>query len=77
MNAARNELSYSAASAELEDILEQLANENIDVDELAVKVERAAELIRICRGRIRAAQLNVQEIVADLDDSTTDGEATP
>ena len=62
------ELGYAAALRELEDILEQLEDDDIDVDVLSSKVERAAELIRLCRSRIRAAQISVEEIVADLDE---------
>lgn len=76
MSAAKDELGYAEALAELEDILGQLEDDDIDVDVLAVKVERAAELIRLCRGRIRAAQLSVEEIVADLDDLAEGGEAS-
>ena len=68
MSSAEQEIGYAAALAELEEILEQLEDDDIDVDVLSSKVERAAELIRLCRGRIRTAQLSVEEIVADLDD---------
>jgi exodeoxyribonuclease VII small subunit len=68
-----DEVGYAAALAELEEILDQLEDDNIDVDVLSSKVERAAELIRLCRGRIRAAQMSVEEIVAELDDLADDG----
>ena len=72
MNAPDDELGYADALAELEEILDQLEDDDVDVDVLSSKVERAAVLIRLCRGRIRAAQLRVEEIVADLDDLTDD-----
>ena len=62
------EMGYAAALNELEEILDQLEDDNIDVDVLSTKVERAAELIRLCRSRIRAAQISVEEIVAELED---------
>ena len=62
------ELGYAEAMEELESILEQLDDDAVDVDLLSTRVERAAELIRFCRGRIRAAQLSVEEIVAELDE---------
>ena len=46
------EISYRDALSELEGLLTELEEEQVDVDELAVKVHRAAELIRLCRGRI-------------------------
>ncbi len=68
MSTSDDELGYADALSELEEILEQLEDADIDVDVLSSKVERAAVLIRLCRGRIRDAQLSVEEIVAELDD---------
>ena len=61
------EIGYADALSELQEILGELEAEDIDIDVLAVKVERAAELIRVCRGRINTAEVRVKEIVAGLD----------
>ena len=68
------DIGYVDALAELEQILEELEDDNVDIDVLSVRVERAAELIAICRGRIHRAQEQVASIVADFDaaDSPTD-----
>lgn len=58
---------YSAAAAELEAILATLDRDDLDVDQLAGQVERAAELIEFCRARIDAARVNVEKVVADFD----------
>jgi exodeoxyribonuclease VII small subunit len=58
---------YAAAVDELEGILAELEDDRLDVDQLAERVARAAELIRLCRDRIRATRLVVEQIVADLD----------
>ena len=63
-----DELGYADALTELEEILDQLEDDDIDVDVLSTKVERAAVLIRLCRGRIRDAQVSVEEIVSELED---------
>jgi len=57
----------AAAVDELEGILAELEDDRLDVDQLAERVARAAELIRLCRDRIRATRLEVEQIVADLD----------
>jgi exodeoxyribonuclease VII small subunit len=57
-----SEIGYEDAVTELEEILEELADDDIDVDHLAERVKRATELVRICRERIAAAQLEVKEI---------------
>jgi exodeoxyribonuclease VII small subunit len=59
--------SYAAAVDELEGILAELEDDRLDVDQLAERVARAAELIRLCRERIRATRLEVEQIVSDLD----------
>ncbi|HEY4377276.1 MAG TPA: exodeoxyribonuclease VII small subunit [Acidimicrobiales bacterium] len=57
---------YAAAMEELETIVERLEHDDLDVDRLASDVARAAELVAICRGRIEAARLQVQQVVDDL-----------
>ena len=48
------DISYRDALSELERLLTELEGEQVDVDELAVKVRRSAELIRLGRvGRRR------------------------
>jgi exodeoxyribonuclease VII small subunit len=58
---------YAAAVDELEAILAQLDDDRLDVDQLAERVARAAEPIRLCRERISATRLEVERIVADLE----------
>lgn len=60
-------LSYAEAVVELETILSELEADDVDVDRLAEKVRRAADLIELCRGRLESAQVEVTRIVADLD----------
>lgn len=61
------EVGYADAMAELEAILEEIEDDAVDVDVLAARVKRAAELLRVCRARISAARVEVTQIVADLD----------
>ena len=39
----------------------------VDVDRLAERVRRASTLIRLCRGRIADARMQVESVVADLE----------
>lgn len=64
------EIGYGQALAELEGILDEIEHDAVDVDVLAARVKRAAELLRVCRDRITAARIEVTQIVADLDPST-------
>ena len=60
------DIGYAAALAELEQILTEIEDDAVDVDVLAARVRRAAELLRVCRDRIAAARDEVGQIVADL-----------
>jgi exodeoxyribonuclease VII small subunit len=61
---------YAAALAELETILSELERTDVDVDVLAARVKRAAELIGFCRDRIGNARLHIEQVVADLGDDS-------
>ncbi|MGA0784918.1 MAG: exodeoxyribonuclease VII small subunit [Ilumatobacteraceae bacterium] len=56
------DIGYEDAVTELEEILEALSDDDINVDELAERVKRATELVKVCRDRIAAARLEVKEI---------------
>jgi len=61
------EIGYADALAELESILAEIEDDAVDVDVLAARVKRAAELLRVCRSRISAAKVEVSQIVAELE----------
>ena len=58
------EVSYAAALDELEQILVELDDDQLDVDVVAERVQRAAALIRVCRARIAGARMQVERVVA-------------
>jgi len=60
-------IGYAEAQRELDGILTDLERADVDVDVLAERVRRAAELIRLCRERIGAARVHIEQVVADLD----------
>jgi exodeoxyribonuclease VII small subunit len=63
---------YADALSELDGILRELEGSDVDVDHLAERVARAAELITLCRGKIAAAQLRIEQVTADLDGAPSD-----
>ena len=69
-----DEIGYADAMRELGDILDELDRDDLDVDLLAVRVQRASELIQLCRGRIARAQADVDRIVTDLESTTSPDE---
>lgn len=57
---------YGAAVAEIEQILASIDRDEIDIDELSQKVERAVELLKVCRAKLRATELRVTEVLKDV-----------
>ncbi|MCX6523394.1 MAG: exodeoxyribonuclease VII small subunit [Actinobacteria bacterium] len=66
------ELGFSAAMAELEQIVASLESDGLDVDELAEKVSRAAEIVDWCRSKLDATRFQVEKIVERLDGATAE-----
>jgi exodeoxyribonuclease VII small subunit len=59
---------YTGMLEELERILAELERDDVDVDVLAARVARAAELVEACRARIDRARMEVERVVATLGD---------
>ena len=65
-------LGFRQAMEELEAILERIEGEEIDIDRLAQELRRAAQLLDLCRGKIRKAEVEVTQIVQTLEDHGAD-----
>lgn len=70
---AAEELGFSAAMEELETILRRIEGEEIDIDALAEELRRATELLEVCRGKIRKAEVEVTQIVQSLEEDEGGG----
>ena len=68
--------SFSQSMQELESILKRIDSDEIDIDRLAVELRRAAELLELCRGKIRRAELEFNQIVTRLSDGGDDNNDT-
>ena len=64
-----NEMTYTTAFDELQQIVADMEDGEITVDDLAVKVKRAAELIKICKNKLTETEGDVQKILSDLDEN--------
>ena len=62
---AKKELSYSDAMTELESILNGIQSQQIDIDQLAENIKRAAELIKYCKSKLKTAEDQIQGIFQD------------
>ena len=59
---------YTDAFEELQQIVADIEDGEISVDELSVRVKRAAELIKICKAKLTSTEENVSEILKELED---------
>jgi exodeoxyribonuclease VII small subunit len=60
--------SYSLAFEELQRIVSEMERGDVGIDELAVNVKRAAELIQYCKNKLKATELDVAEILKQLEE---------
>ncbi len=70
------QMTYSQALTELEKIVEEIESEEIDVDTVAEKVKRAAQLIKFCRSRLKDTGEEVKKVVAGMEEKTEPGDTT-
>ena len=61
-----DEVAFGDAVNELEEILRRIEGEEIDLDQLAAELKRATALLEVCRGKVRRAEIEVEQIVANL-----------
>ena len=61
--------SFGVALEELEGILQRIDGDAVDIDALADELRRATELLELCRGKIRKAEVEVEQIVQRLEGS--------
>ncbi|WP_460551063.1 exodeoxyribonuclease VII small subunit [Hymenobacter daeguensis] len=65
-------MTYREAIEELETILRALETDAVDVDDLTTRVERSAELIRLCRHKLRHAEASLDRVFDTLDEEEDD-----
>jgi exodeoxyribonuclease VII small subunit len=63
----QNKYSYTDAFNELQQIVRDMEDGEITVDELSLKVKRAAELIKICKQKLTSTEEDVNLILKELE----------
>ncbi len=61
------QLTYSQALSELEGILSALRSDSCDVDTLAERTRRAAELLSYCRAKLTRTEGELAKVLEELD----------
>jgi exodeoxyribonuclease VII small subunit len=57
----KNDLTYSEAFYQLQQLVGELEDGNIQLEELAAKVRHANELIAICENKLRSIELEIND----------------
>jgi exodeoxyribonuclease VII small subunit len=62
------EITYTAAFEELQEIVNEIELGEISVDALSAKVKRASVLIKICKSKLTTTEEDVQKILKELEE---------
>ena len=62
------EITYTAAFEELQEIVNEIEQGEISVDALSAKVKRASVLIKICKTKLTTTEEDVQKILKELEE---------
>lgn len=66
----KKEITYQQAITEIEEILSKIENEELDVDDLTVKVKRVASLIKTCKDKLHITEQEVNKILKEVDNNS-------
>lgn len=69
MPAPKKKETYSQAMERLEKIVSQIDNNELEIDELAVKIKEANEIITFCSDKLTKADREVQKLLSDKQES--------
>ena len=62
----KNEMDYTGAFAKLEELVAQLEEGDIQLEDLAAKIEQANELIAICEKKLRRTDEEVVSAIGEV-----------
>ena len=71
----QEEMTFQQAVDRLEETLRRMEEESVDIDDLARELRTATELLELCRAKLRRAELEVEQVMADgfdLEDRSSD-----
>lgn len=60
------EVGFGEAMEQLESILGRIESDETDIDALAVELRKAAELLEVCREKVRRAELEINQVVEKM-----------
>ena len=60
---------YSEAIAQLEEIVRQIDNNELEIDELAEKIEEANKIITFCKDKLTKADAEIEKLLSNGQES--------
>lgn len=67
MNGQQEQLNYTSAINELEQIIGEMEDASISMDELSAKVKRAAELLQFCKNKLTSTEHEVNGVLKNFE----------
>ena len=58
-------IKYEAAVEELQQIVDQMEGDELDIDQLATKLKRAQQLIKLCRAKLTKTDEEIKKLLAE------------
>ena len=58
-------IKYEAAMAELQSIVHKMENDELDIDQMAEQLNRAQELIKLCKDKLTKTDAEIKKILTD------------
>ncbi len=59
----KSQMTYTDAYQELQEIVQKMENADISVDELSQKIERASQLIQICKDKLTKTEEEINQLI--------------
>lgn len=61
----KEEMKYEAAIAELQAIASKMENNELDIDQMAEQLERAQQLIKLCKDKLTKTDAEIKKILTE------------
>ena len=61
----KEEMKYEAAIAELQAIASKMENNELDIDQMAEQLERAQQLIKLCKDKLTKTDAKIKKILTE------------
>lgn len=58
-------MTYQSAYDELQQIVSKMQNEEVGLDELSKEVKRAAELVKLCKTKLREVEKQIEDSIGE------------